>query len=94
MNPRTLLHNEQLQELIDAVSPRSNIPEQRNEAPLAGVWQRLDEMARETAAIANANPWPNEPPNDCDFAAYMAVFVLICIFDLSLNMEVVLWKCI
>lgn len=74
MNNRTITHNQQLDQIIGALQPKAEKP-----APLSATWPVLHERAMETAKLANANPWPNEPQNDCVFAVYMAVVLLICI---------------
>lgn len=81
MNPRTLLPNEQLAELITAVSStrKTEIPEQRQDGAYMGAWHELDRQARETAQIANNYKRPNEPPGDGFIGLYMAVVVLILI---------------
>jgi hypothetical protein len=50
MNPRTITHNPQLDNLIGAIQPKSQ------PAPLSATWPVLHERAMITAKIANSTP--------------------------------------
>lgn len=79
MNNRTITHNEQLDQLIGALQPKAEKP-----APLSATWPVLHERAIETAKLANANPWPNEPPDDgiCFFVIVLIIGA-VALFKLS-----------
>jgi len=77
MNPRTLLPNEQLSELITAVSSnrKSDIPEQRQDGQYMGAWAELDRQARITMTVANGQHYPVEPPDDCVLAVVIVLVI-------------------
>lgn len=79
MNPRTITHNDQLSELTNALKPMPTKP-----TPLSSTWPVLHEQAMQTAKIANDNPWPNEPPDDCVLAVVIVLVIgAVALFKLS-----------
>jgi len=80
MNPRTLLHNPQLQQLIDTIAPREQMPEYKPQPQMMGAWHELHRQAMITAAIANVHCAANEPGQTlCELRDGVLVMVVLLV---------------
>ena len=75
MNNRAITHNDQLDQIIGALQPKTEKPD-----PLSATWPVLHKKAMETARIANQHPWVEEPPSDMGFFISVVGVGLILLF--------------